>query len=682
MMRLLFVLVLLPVAAAQPSVTLEAIGDAYVRAGTHADTNYGSSPQLRVKDSATDRFTRQAFLRFAVGGADRAAVARATLRLWCADRPNTEPAPISAYQVERLLENDVTYATRPAIKSGVEDRTVVTACGRWYEWDVTDLVRREGGARTSIGLVQDAGANRLVTFSSREGSRPPELVLDYGPASGGPDFVALATAYADEMVANGRFLDDAGAIPLFSTMIDRETMDLFADPEGTVGADRNEIGARTHERAWNAANLDDDHALHELLYALTAGTGNASYAAAADAALGWYARNTAFDTGLIPWGEHAAWRIDTESTTRHDNPWGDLKHELQLGMTGLWSELFALAPEAMEAYARGTWEEHVYDKENVVWAHQTHLDGSGADRGFVFARTAGHMVSVWAHAYAASTDAAVRTEMAGYIEAVAVAHNGRRDARTDAVTQWWKTPPPNAALDVLGGEVGHSTFNDMRGVVDVQRAVDLDVLPAATENLLRDWVGRSTATFHAVAHPFATGGVGFYNRVSLADLSPDNPVAGTEPWCQAYGKIGPVVSGAVTALQRYEQSGDVRFLDLAAAAADWYAEQGEPECDVAFASDPLPLWPDPVASAIELFLGVHAATGEALHLDHAERLGAFAVREFLDDVSALPRVFAATGNASGFDHYEGHMGGPALMLSLYRLGLALEDASGLEAAPT
>lgn len=681
MLRLLFALLVVlggaTEASGQPAVTLFPIGDAYVRGGVHAATNYGAAEALVVKHTAADRFVRETLLRFDVSGVDRASVSRATLRLYCTARPNAEPAPISAFQVARLVESEVTYATRPALRSGAEDETAVTACHRWYSWDVTALVRRESGRRTSIGLLQADGANRLVTFSSREGAHPPELVLEYSTEP--PDFVALATTYADAMVADGRDRYGPTSSPLFATMLDRHTMALIPDVKNTVPTETNVHGIRETDRSWNAANLDDDHALHALLYALSDDAGDPSYADAADASLAWYAQNTAFPTGLIPWGEHAGWRLDTDAATRHASRWGDLKHELQLGMTWLWPRLFEQAPAEMTAYARGLWEEHVYDKNAVLWAHQTRLDGAYADEGWIFARTAGHLVSVWTHAYAATSNPAVRTEMLGYIDAVADAHNGRRNAQSDAVTQWWQ--PPQGGQP--GGEVGHSTSNDLQGVVDAQRALDLGVLPEPTAARLRDWVARSTATFHAVDHPFGRGGVGLYNRVDLATLEPLDDPSGQgsgEPWCTAYGRIGPVAPSALNVLLRYEQSGDARFLQLAQAAADWYRGR-TPTCTVTVrdAPQPLPLWPGPVASAIELFLGVHAATGEASYLAEAERLGVFAVETFLDEASALPRVFAP-GHPSGYDHYEGQTGGPELMLALYRLGRTLGGAP-LRATP-
>ena len=112
---------------------------------------------------------------------------------------------------------------------------------------------------------------------------------------------------------------------------------------------------------------------------------------------------------------------------------------------------------------------------------------------------------------------------------------------------------------------------------------------------------------------------------------------------------------------------------ISPASAPTGTRAGEPECDyvVGGAGGPLPLWPGPVADTIELFLGLYDETGDERYLDEADRLGRFAVDTFLDDTSPLPRVFAP-GHRSGYDHYEGHTGGPDLMLALHELDEALE----------
>ena len=322
-----------------------------------------------------------------------------------------------------------------------------------------------------------------------------------------PDYGKLAKDYADAMVADGRDRYGDTNSPLFATMLDRESMRLIPNVKDTVPMTREEHGVRESGRSWNAANLDDDHALHTLLYEL--GRGDSSYAEAADDSLRWYARNTQHpNTKMIPWGEHVGWRLDTEGPTRHQSGWSDRKHELQLDMTGIWPDAFRVAPGAMEDYSRALWEYHVYDKQNGLHAHQTRYDEYGPDKGWLFPRMAGHMVSVWAHAYASSEDPEFRSDAVNWIEKIATTHNNRRNPQSDATTQYWG---PETGGEI-GAEVGHSAFNDLQGVIDVHRALELDVLPEDVAAELRDWTRRSDATFLTVDHPFASGGEGYVNR--------------------------------------------------------------------------------------------------------------------------------------------------------------------------
>ena len=481
-------------------------------------------------------------------------------------------------------------------------------------------------------------------------------------------FETAALAYADAMVARGRDVYGPRRSPLFATMLDRRTMELIAEPEVTVPGAPWTNGLRSLDRAWNAANPDDHFALYDLLYA----TGEVAHAAAADAALTWYARNTAAPTGLIPWGEHAAWRLDTDAPTRHESSWGDRKHELQTAMTHLWPRLFALAPIEMAAYADAVWEQHVYDEDRGLHAHQARLDGAYADEGWLFARWTGSMVSLWAHAYANAADAGDRARYLSYIEVVAAGHAERRHPVSDAAPQYWRTPTEPGQIGAL---TGYAPDSDLQGVIEAQRALDLGVLPTDTAARLRDWIRRSDATYHRADHPIERGVIrAFDKKLDTRTLAPLAPVSRDQSlWCQSYGKVEPLIGYGGTAMQRHRQSGDTAYLTMARLVGRAYADQS-PSCETSLDGRlPLPLWPEPVARAIMLFLDLHEVTGEPAWLTDAERLGGEAMALFLDDTSPLPRVLAADPTARGeraYDHYEAHTGGAELMFALWRLGRA------------
>lgn len=66
---------------------------------------------------------------------------------------------------------------------------------------------------------------------------------------------------------------------------------------------------------YRGGDVATDGALFKLLYAITRDTGDARYADAADAVLGWFLAHAPFHNGLRPWGEHSGWdfrRVPTD----------------------------------------------------------------------------------------------------------------------------------------------------------------------------------------------------------------------------------------------------------------------------------------------------------------------------------------------------------------------------------
>jgi hypothetical protein len=73
----------------------------------------------------------------------------------------------------------ITWNAQPALLSGEVDNIGVIATSSWVEYDVTALVTDNG--TYSFALVADS--NDGVTFSSREGTAPPQLFVTLGASS-------------------------------------------------------------------------------------------------------------------------------------------------------------------------------------------------------------------------------------------------------------------------------------------------------------------------------------------------------------------------------------------------------------------------------------------------------------------------------------------------------------------
>jgi hypothetical protein len=165
--------------------TFVAEADAQVNEA-NPDTNYGSSTYLQV-DGAPEPGV-ESFMRFTVTGVS-GAIQTARLRVY--DATNASKNGPGVYATEASWTEDaITWKTRPARLSGMLDNKDSIDTNAWAEYDVTSWVKGNG----SFSFVLVADSNDAATFSSRQGSQPPELVITLG---GGANS-APATASAKE----------------------------------------------------------------------------------------------------------------------------------------------------------------------------------------------------------------------------------------------------------------------------------------------------------------------------------------------------------------------------------------------------------------------------------------------------------------------------------------------------
>lgn len=166
-----------------PSAQLSPTDDAFVRGGSYAGTNYGSSNQLVVSSAGGD-YTRQSFLKFDLedlGGA----VQSAKLYVYGAvTDSNGTIKDVNAHAVADTgwTETGVTWSAKPAVGAPLSTITFDSTYG-WREFDVTSHVKvqQAQGGVASLALVQE-GAGLYVNISSKENaSSQPYLLLSYDP---------------------------------------------------------------------------------------------------------------------------------------------------------------------------------------------------------------------------------------------------------------------------------------------------------------------------------------------------------------------------------------------------------------------------------------------------------------------------------------------------------------------
>jgi hypothetical protein len=157
------------------------IEDAYVRDGTYATANYGTSTFLHVKSDTTASYTRDTYLKFDLGAL--ATVSSATFRVYgrltAADIVRATLYPVSGVWSESTL----LWNTRPGYVAAnpLGSLTATSTAFAWFEIDATSYVRseRQAGRRiVSFALHATAPSVERLDLSSREASaNRPELVV-------------------------------------------------------------------------------------------------------------------------------------------------------------------------------------------------------------------------------------------------------------------------------------------------------------------------------------------------------------------------------------------------------------------------------------------------------------------------------------------------------------------------
>ena len=167
-----------------PGMTFTPIADGRVNSESPSQ-NFGSSSSLRARLDASS--AEQSYLRFAVSGLAEPRVTKALLRLFVTN-PSVEGGEISA-AVGGWSEATLSWENAPGIGTLVLDSVGMVFPGSWVEFDVSAVVKGEG--TYDFGLASDSSNG--ASYSSREGSDPPELVVFTAPAvpAAGPAATAL-----------------------------------------------------------------------------------------------------------------------------------------------------------------------------------------------------------------------------------------------------------------------------------------------------------------------------------------------------------------------------------------------------------------------------------------------------------------------------------------------------------
>lgn len=147
--------------------------------------SYGSSAVLQTK-TETNR-SRQTLIQFNLSTIPSGAlILNGELRLFSKRSQFFKPdTAVRVYANLGTWSESTTWNTRPARASSFEDSIAVTKTGRYYAWDITNLVQDwKDGVETNYGVrVRGAGGGSLFFRSSEASSRRPILRVEYTPVS-------------------------------------------------------------------------------------------------------------------------------------------------------------------------------------------------------------------------------------------------------------------------------------------------------------------------------------------------------------------------------------------------------------------------------------------------------------------------------------------------------------------
>jgi hypothetical protein len=160
--------------------------DAYVNQSS-GGTNYGNATTLQV-DGASDPDI-ESFIRFTITGLS-GTVQSARLRVYVTTNGSVNGPAVYATGTS-WTETGITWNNRPARTSSAVDNKGSISTNTWVEYNVTSLISGNG----TFSFVLAADSTDGVTFSSRQGSQPPQLVITLsGSSTITPSFTATETA--------------------------------------------------------------------------------------------------------------------------------------------------------------------------------------------------------------------------------------------------------------------------------------------------------------------------------------------------------------------------------------------------------------------------------------------------------------------------------------------------------
>lgn len=161
----------------------------------HPDDNYGSDTILQVDD---DSGVYDSLLRFDLSDiikdyATTSQVSSATLRLFCTDGSDAGGI-LGKTTHSDWDETSVTWSNSPSAYGAPIHSLGAVEAATWYDIDVSSLFK-DGSSMDAVSVRLTSKSWNRASYSSKEGSEPPQLVIKMQVSSGGSNDDELEMEY-------------------------------------------------------------------------------------------------------------------------------------------------------------------------------------------------------------------------------------------------------------------------------------------------------------------------------------------------------------------------------------------------------------------------------------------------------------------------------------------------------
>jgi hypothetical protein len=164
------------------SVTILGNVASYVRNGTFAGQNFGTSTDLVVKKSATVGNTRETYLKFDLSSLSSITTAKLRMNARLSDTSNASVlTQVFSATNTSWTETGLTWNNKPASGTTVRGSLIVTGTtSTWYEVDLTSFLKSEftaGRKVVTLVLKNPNTSSAQTLFASDETVNGPQLVI-------------------------------------------------------------------------------------------------------------------------------------------------------------------------------------------------------------------------------------------------------------------------------------------------------------------------------------------------------------------------------------------------------------------------------------------------------------------------------------------------------------------------